>query len=333
DGENRRVGKRIAGALVQGFLYAGALSPVAELDGTGAVISRFVYGSRGNVPDVLLKDGQTYRILADPLGSVRLVVDTATGDVVQELAYDAFGRVQLDTNPGFQPFGFGGGLYDPQTGLLRFGVRDYDPQVGRWTSKDPLGFAAGDTNLYAYVFNDPVNGVDPSGQILPLIAAGYAAFEIGSTLYDIYKAYDTVTDPCAGLWDKNAAVGAAALGLWSFGPGTAYKEVGEGLLENAVRLGRAGEAAADIVKNTERIASATGTAAYRIPDILDHSTRVIGEVKNVRSLSYTSQLRDFAAYAGENGYTFELVVRSTTRLSGPLQQAVANGDVVLRFLP
>ena len=43
-----------------------------------------------------------------------------------------------DTNPGFQPFGFGGGLYDPDTGLVRFGVRDYNPATGRWLAKDPL---------------------------------------------------------------------------------------------------------------------------------------------------------------------------------------------------
>ncbi len=68
-----------------------------------------------------------------------------------------------DTNPGFQPFGFAGGLYDRDTGLTRFGARDYDPTIGRWTDKDPIGFAGGDTNLYAYVANDPINFLDPNG--------------------------------------------------------------------------------------------------------------------------------------------------------------------------
>ncbi|MFZ1827466.1 MAG: RHS repeat-associated core domain-containing protein [Candidatus Competibacteraceae bacterium] len=57
----------------------------------------------------------------------------------------------LDTNPGFQPFGFAGGLYDQDTGLVRFGARDYDPETGRWTAKDPILFAGGDANLFAYV--------------------------------------------------------------------------------------------------------------------------------------------------------------------------------------
>ncbi|MFP3960574.1 MAG: RHS repeat-associated core domain-containing protein [Spirochaetaceae bacterium] len=65
----------------------------------------------------------------------------------QELTYDVFGRVLSDTAPGFQPFGFAGGLYDSDTGLLRFGARDYDPIVGRWTAKDPILFRGGQVNL------------------------------------------------------------------------------------------------------------------------------------------------------------------------------------------
>lgn len=55
------------------------------------------------------------------------------------------------------------GLYDPLTGLVHFGAREYDAETGRWTSKDPIRFDGGDTNLYAYVGNDPVNHVDPQG--------------------------------------------------------------------------------------------------------------------------------------------------------------------------
>jgi RHS repeat-associated protein len=54
-------------------------------------------------------------------------------------------------------------LYDPDTRLTRFGARDYDAETGRWTAKDPILFAGGDTNLYGYVLNDPINWVDPFG--------------------------------------------------------------------------------------------------------------------------------------------------------------------------
>jgi RHS repeat-associated protein len=122
-----------------------------------------VYGTRVNVPDYFVRGGVTYRIVTDELGSPRLVLNTATGAVAQRLDYDPFGRVIGDTNPGFQPFGFAGGLYDPDTGLVRFGARDYDAVTGRWTTKDPIPFAGGATNAYAYAFNDPVNWTDPGG--------------------------------------------------------------------------------------------------------------------------------------------------------------------------
>ncbi len=169
DGANRRIGRKVDGILTQGFLYRDELNPVAELDGGGNVVGRFVYGAKGNTPAYMVKGGNTYRIVSDGLGSPRLVVDATTGDVVQRMDYDAFGNVVSDTNPGFQPFGFAGGLYDPDTGLTRFGARDYDPETGRWTAKDPILFAGGDANLYAYVSNDPLNRADPFGT-----APGYA---------------------------------------------------------------------------------------------------------------------------------------------------------------
>lgn len=172
DGRQRRVGKGINGVPVQGLLYQDQLQPVAELDGAGQVVSRFIYASRANAPDYLVKGGQTYRIIADHLGSPRLVVDAASGVVAQRLDYDALGRVTLDTNPGFQPFGFAGGLYDPQTGLVRFGARDYDAETGRWTTRDPILFGGGQTNLYVYVENDPVNTADPDGQWVATPAKG-----------------------------------------------------------------------------------------------------------------------------------------------------------------
>ncbi|WP_006748058.1 NHL domain-containing protein [Thioalkalivibrio paradoxus] len=163
DGRNRRVGKRVNGALVQGFLYRDQLNPIAELDGSGQVVSRFVYAEHAHVPDFMIRDDATYRILSDQLGSPRLVVNVGTGEVVQRIDYDAWGNVLQDTNPGFQPFGFAGGLLDQHTNLVRFGARDYDPSTGRWTAKDPIRFAGGDPNLYGYVLNDPLNWLDPHG--------------------------------------------------------------------------------------------------------------------------------------------------------------------------
>ena len=163
DGNNRRIGKKVNGVLTQGFVYQDQLNPIAELDQNGNIVSRFVYGSRANVPDYMVKGGNTYRIISNHLGSPILVIDTTDGSITQKLEYDAFGNIINDTNPGFQPFGFAGGIYDQHTQLTRFGARDYDASIGRWTSKDPIRFRGGDTNLYAYVLGDPVNWIDPFG--------------------------------------------------------------------------------------------------------------------------------------------------------------------------
>jgi RHS repeat-associated protein len=163
DGAGQRIGKKVNGTLVQGFLYDDLGRPVAELDGNNNLVSQFVYGSDGPTPDYMIRGGKTYRILSDYVGSPRLVVDVATGAVVQRLDHDPWGNVIQDTNPGFQPFGFAGGICDIHTKLIRFGTRDYDPQAGRWTAKDPLGFGGAGTNLYAYAANEPNDLVDPLG--------------------------------------------------------------------------------------------------------------------------------------------------------------------------
>ncbi len=120
---------------------------------------------------------------------------------MQQLNYNEWGKVTLDTNPGFQPFGFAGGIYDVETGLVRFGARDYDAQVGRWTAKDPILFNGGQTNLYVYVGNDPVNYLDPSGLIntegVIVGAVGIAGAVVGYVV-------------AAGLASTGVGIGAAS---------------------------------------------------------------------------------------------------------------------------
>jgi RHS repeat-associated protein len=169
DGQNRRVGKMVNGTLSQGWLYQDQLRPVAQLDGANNVVARFVYGSKPNVPDYMVTSGGTYRILSDHLGSPRAVVDANSRSVIETINFDEFGNetdtlaTALPTGYVRIPFGFAGGLYDPDTGLVRFGTRDYDASVGRWTSKDPIRFGGG-RNLYGYVVNDPIDRFDPFGQ-------------------------------------------------------------------------------------------------------------------------------------------------------------------------
>jgi RHS repeat-associated protein len=181
DGLSRRVGKRVDGRLQRGFVYAGTGALVLETGADDQVVSRFVYGADPAVPLAMVRGGRTYRLVRDELGSVRLVVDVASGEVAQRLDFDPFGRVLQDTNPGFQPWGYAGGISDPDTGLVRMGVRDYEPRTGTFLTLDPVGFEGDDTNLYRAVGGDPVNRTDLSGLAPPRVD-GAAVAETGASL-------------------------------------------------------------------------------------------------------------------------------------------------------
>lgn len=100
------------------------------------------------------------RIWADQIGSIR-ALSSESGAILKYLEYDAFGNIALDTKPSWSfPLGFAGGLNDVYTGFVRFGFRDYDPQVGRFTAKDPIGDTGGDHDLWDYCVDDPVNKRD-----------------------------------------------------------------------------------------------------------------------------------------------------------------------------
>jgi RHS repeat-associated protein len=156
DGHNRRIGKKLNGNLVKRWVYSGQLTPSAELDSSGNVTAQFI----GNM---MYKNGTVYQLITDHLGSIRLVIDKSSGAIAQQLDYDEFGNVTQNTNPDFQPFTYAGGLYDAQTKLVRFGARDYDAHMGRWTCKDPIGFGGEDVNIYAYCNDEPINSRDASG--------------------------------------------------------------------------------------------------------------------------------------------------------------------------
>ena len=159
---NRRIAREVNGTITQKYLWADLTTLLAVYDGNDNLVQRFEYAD-GRMPVAMTQGGQKYYLHYDQVGSLRAVSD-ANHNIVKEIIYDTYGNILTDTNPSFKvSFGFAGGLYDSDTGLTHFGYREYDAYTGKWTAKDPIGFAGGDSNLYGYVLGDPVNLIDPNG--------------------------------------------------------------------------------------------------------------------------------------------------------------------------
>ena len=134
DALGRRIGKRVNGIKQWGMVYRDGLRPAGLVGPDSYVIGSYVYGTQENVPDVWLSNNGTYRFITDHLGSVRVVINVATGVIVQRMDYDEFGNVLVDTNPGGNVWVCRRSLRRC-TGLVRFGARDYDAVTGRWTAR------------------------------------------------------------------------------------------------------------------------------------------------------------------------------------------------------
>ena len=160
---NRRIAKEVNGTVTEKYLWEDLTTLLAVYDKDDNLVWRFEYAD-GRMPVSMTdKNGNRYYLHYDQVGSLRAVSDT-NGNVVKEIIYDTYGNIINDTNRSLTVlFGFAGGLYDSDTKLTHFGYREYDAYTGKWTSKDPIGFAGGDSNLYGYVLGDPVNLVDPFG--------------------------------------------------------------------------------------------------------------------------------------------------------------------------
>ncbi len=220
---NRRIAKEVNGTIVEKYLWEDLTTLLAIYDGNDNLIQRFEYAD-GRMP-ISMTDasGKRYYLHYDQVGSLRAVSRVLSPDntieLIKEITYDTYGNIINDTNPSFKvPFGFAGGLYDSDTKLTHFGYREYDAYTGKWTAKDPIGFAGGDSNLYGYVWSDPVNWIDENGltaiaipftptispvTIFPTLGAGMVyesamlGYDAGYALadwWDHYRENDSVMD-------------------------------------------------------------------------------------------------------------------------------------------
>jgi RHS repeat-associated protein len=132
-------------------------------DGTTTSKTHYVHGPGIDEPLAMVKDGQPFYYHADGLGSVVAITD-ASGNIVQRYSYEAFGQLTA-SDPTFDNFyTYTGREYDKEIGLYYYRARYYDAMEGRFISKDPIGLLGG-INQYAYVGNNSVNYIDPSGLV------------------------------------------------------------------------------------------------------------------------------------------------------------------------
>ena len=138
------------------------------LEFTGSAIPsvRYLHGTMVDQVLAQEKSGQTSWMLTDQLGSVRDLVSNA-GAVVGHFTYDSFGQVVSAASTGTvdSRYKFTGRELDSETGLYYYRARYYDSRVGKFIGQDPIGFRAGDRNLYRYVGNGPLDATDPSGRL------------------------------------------------------------------------------------------------------------------------------------------------------------------------
>jgi RHS repeat-associated protein len=148
-------------AGVTNYLYDEA-NAVAEYDSAGNLVTRYRQGLGIDQPLAMSRAGATSYYHADGLGSITSLTD-GSGSAVAAYTTDAFGKSLAAAGSVVNPFRYTGREWDQEAGLYYYRARYYDSQTGRFLSEDPIRFDGG-INFYAYVSNNPLNRVDPTGQ-------------------------------------------------------------------------------------------------------------------------------------------------------------------------
>jgi RHS repeat-associated protein len=341
-----------------------------ESNASGVINGEYVFfgGVRIDRPS-----GETHYYFSDHLGSASVVAAVGSTTPEEESDYYLFGGERpIIIGPNTYKFTgkerdgesgldyFGARYFS--SALARF-IRPDDPLV------DQEAFNPQSWNLYTYVRNNPLSFSDPTGNACVGDGnGGYKDDSRGGESCSEVDQNEAEREPSATVtasYTQEDRIQILANDVSDFTSLSSITEVGRNGLEGAMALegiyelpgavraarswlqawklatrmrsvratGDFGEALAGIIKNTERIESSTGTAAYRVPDILDKSAQIIGEVKNIPGKqALTSQIRDGVAYAQREGYHYVLYVRNSTSFTRPLQQLVDKGVItVVRF--
>lgn len=176
DPSGKRLTKRIESkgkkTKIFRFFYLGD-TEIGSVDEKGVIVELKVPGNPNNpeAPSIAIEiKKEPFVPLYDLQGNITCLLDPQRRKVVETYRYSVFGeeeifnergRVIFDSSAG-NPWRYRGKRVDKEVGLMYFGYRYYDPEVGRWISPDPLGTIDG-PNLYAYVRNNPMKYVDYFG--------------------------------------------------------------------------------------------------------------------------------------------------------------------------
>jgi RHS repeat-associated protein len=213
-------GRRIQNASAKSFLYDGANS-AQEL--SSSTVTANILSGGVDEPFTRTDSSGAFTPLQDGLGSTIALVDSK-GNIQTTYSYDPFGNTiasgLASTNPSQYT-----GRENEGNGLYFYRARYYSPLLGRFVSEDPLGFGGGDDNLYAYVFDDPINSLDSLGtdalstaatvarnawRVIPGGAAGGATGGTGLTLAEaagpIGLAYLAVAGTAWASWQASTAI-------------------------------------------------------------------------------------------------------------------------------
>ncbi|MDD2710288.1 MAG: hypothetical protein PHV34_20080 [Verrucomicrobiae bacterium] len=166
DALGRRISKTVNGVTTT-YIYAGD-NLIEERNADGTVKAQYIYEAGIDRPVKAIIGGVDYYFSQDILGNVIALTD-ASGALVEQYWYDIYGKPTIKDG-SYQtlttaktPFLFAGREYDGETGLYHYRARAYSPDLGRFLQSDPIDFEGGDSNLYRYCGNNPVNWRDPSG--------------------------------------------------------------------------------------------------------------------------------------------------------------------------
>jgi RHS repeat-associated protein len=211
----------------QYWVYDEGINPVLEFSSyvSNDPTHRYLWS---NEVDELLADEQisgggsnTLWGLADHLGTIRDIADrnetTGVTSVVNHRRYDTYGNRLSQSGPSEISFGYTGKYFDETTRLQNNYSRWYDPRLGKWISQDPIGFAAGDANLYRYVGNSPTMATDPSGlrkEPAPIDETLERGFSVAMQLILAERKYSQVYDRLQYLKSVSSIPYIDAISIW-----------------------------------------------------------------------------------------------------------------------